>query len=117
MKGIIKGSVFTILLMVIFISVCSVVNILTDIPSPILKGILWVLLGLCTFLGSMFVSRSAENSGVLKGLASGIISILAVLVIISVVTGGIPSGTGFYIFLLICFICALLGSLTGAKTS
>ncbi len=115
MKGIIKGSLFTVLLMVIIISVVSVVNILTDIPSPILKGILWVLLGLCTFLGSLFVSRSAESSEVLKGLASGLISILAVFVIISVVTGGIPSGTGFYVFLLICFVCSLLGSFVGAN--
>lgn len=115
MKGIIKGSIFTILLMAIFISVCSVINMMTDIPTPVLKGILWIFLGLCTFLGSMFVSRSAESSRVLKGLASGILSILAVLLIISLVIGKVPSATGFYVFLLICFICSLLGSFVGAN--
>lgn len=116
MRGILKGSAFTVILMDIIISVISVVNIYTDIPSPVLKGVLWVLLGLCTFLGSMPVARSAESSGLLKGIASSILSIFVASVIISVIAGGIPSGTSFYVFLIICLICGLLGSFTGTKT-
>lgn len=116
MRGIFKGSVFTVILMTIILSAISVINIYTDIPLPVLKGILWVLLGLCCFLGSLPVARSADTSGVLKGIVSTLFSIIAATIIISLTVGHFPSGTSFYVFLLICFICGLLGSFTGAKT-
>ena len=115
MRGIIKGTAFTVILMAIVISIISVINIYTSIPTPILKGVLWVLLGLCTFLGSMPVAHSAQTAGALKGIASTLLSILIVLIIISSIIGHIPSGTSFYVFLIICFICGLLGSFTGIK--
>lgn len=115
MRGILKGSAFTIILMAIIISVVSVINIYTDIPSSLLKGIFWVLLGFCSFLGSMPVARSADTSGLLKGVSSNLLSIIAIFIIISIISGGIPSGASFYVLLIICFICGLLGSFTGVK--
>ena len=116
MRGIFKGSIFTIILMTIIISAVSAINIYTDIPLPVLKGILWVLLGLCCFMGSLPVARSADTSGVVKGIVSTILSIIAATIVISLIAGHFPSGTSFYVFLIICFICGLLGSFTGAKS-
>ena len=116
MRGIIKGSAFAVILMAIVISVISVINIYTDIPLLVLKGALWVLLGICGFSGSLLVARSADTSGMLKGIGAGILSILSAIIIIRLIAGTFPSGPSFYVFLIIYFVCSLLGALTGAKS-
>ena len=115
MKGIIKGSVFSVVLTAILICVLSIIRLYADIPDIVSKGILWAGLGLCVFFGCLPVSRSASGNKLIRGIASSLITILLLGIAASVAGRGVPGSSAFYCMSLICFVCGLLGSFVGAR--
>ena len=113
MKGIIKGSLFSLILILILSAIVAVVNMKISIPQSFLKGILWILSGGCIFAGVIPVTKSATNGKFLRGISSSFITVIMVLVIVCLAGKGIPSGGSFYAYGLICMLCGLLATLAG----
>ncbi len=115
MKGIIKGSIFSLLLMILFISILSVIYMNVEIPQVFLKGALWVIMGLCVFAGSMPVARWSDSKKLLRGMASSVITIAIIFIAVLIKCGQMPE-SNFYIMALICLACGLLGSCAAIKS-
>lgn len=114
MKGIIKGSVFSTILIFIIICIIAVINMNTKINPVFLKGGLWILLGLCIFLGCLPVSRSGKSKKILRGLFCALLTIVVLFITVSIASKNIPNTGHFYAFSIIMLISGFLGALTGA---
>ena len=114
MKGIIKGSLFSVLLIIIFISIISVVQMNIDIPDTIIKISLWILMGISVFAGCLPVARSGENKKILRGIGCGLITVVALFISVCIAAKHIPTTGTFYTLALICLVCGLLGAAAGA---
>lgn len=115
MKGIIKGTLFSLISIAVISSVAAAVSMFAEIPDTILKIILWSMAGLCVFVGSLLVSKGAQSYKALRGSVSAAATILALFAVSSVVNNGVPSGGGFYTLSLIAAICGILGALMGSR--
>lgn len=115
MKGIFKGSLFSVILMTVFICIVAAAAMLINIPDSVFKGILWVILGLCVFVGCLPVAKSGSSGKVLRGLGSAFFTVAIVFIVVCIAGKQIPQSGSFYAFALVCMLCGLLGSLAGAR--
>ena len=113
MKGLVKGSLFSVILILIISGIAAVVNMKLTVPHSVLKGILWVISGICVFAGVLPVTKSADSNKFLKGIGCSFITVIMLLVIVSIAGKALPSTGGFYAYSLICMLCGLLGAIVG----
>ncbi|MBP3362109.1 MAG: TIGR04086 family membrane protein [Clostridia bacterium] len=115
MKGIVKGTLFSLISIAVIASAAAAISLFAEIPDAILKTVLWSMAGLCVFIGSLLVSKGAQSYKSLRGIISAAATILGLLTVSSVANKGIPSNGGFYTLALIAAICGILGALMGSR--
>ena len=115
MKGIVKGSLFSAVLIFIVLSVGALVNIKFSIPDYIFKGVLWILSGICVFAGTLPVARSSAEKKFIRGLGCALTTVILLFFFVSVAGKHIPASGTFYAYALICMLCGILGSLAGTS--
>ena len=113
MKGVLKGSLFSLILMFIIISITAFINVKLHIPCSVLKGILWTISGICIFAGVLPVTKSATQGKFLRGIGSAFVTVIFMLTAVSAASGHIPTNGSFYAYALICMLCGTLGAIIG----
>lgn len=113
MRGIVKGSIFSLILILILSAIAAFINMKISVPQSVLKGILWILSGICVFAGVLPVTKSATDRRLFRGIACSFLTVLIMMIILSITGKGLPLTGAFYAYGLICMLCGLLGSLIG----
>lgn len=113
MKGVLKGSLFSLILIFIIIGISALINMKLHIPPYILKGILWTVSCICIFAGVLPVTKSASEGKFFRGIGCAFVTVLFMLIAVSAASGHIPTSGSFYAYALICMLCGLLGAVIG----
>ncbi len=116
MKGVLKGSLFSLVLILITVVIAAFVNMKMDIPHSVLKGILWIVSVVCIFAGVLPVTKSATSGKLVRGIGCSLFTVIIMLIIASLSCGSLPLTGSFYAYSLICILCGLLASIVGINT-
>jgi putative membrane protein (TIGR04086 family) len=114
--SILKGSVFAVVITLIFIILFAAVMQLSTLPESIIRPVVQVLRILSIAAGGAFVARKAESRGWIKGAATGVFYVLLVS-LIGVVSGGQFSFDRIFISdLLMGIVVGAIGGAIGINT-
>ena len=115
MKGILKGFIFTFIMLSILVATLAGIFVIVDIPEFVLKAILWSIICFCVFSGSVLVARGAESRKSIKGIVSALLSVIALFITVCILGNSIPTTGSFYALATIIVICGMVGAFTGSR--
>lgn len=115
MKGIIKGMLFSVILILIFICAATILIMQTEPNNTLLRIILWAIMCFGIFSGSILVSKAATEKKAAKGIITSLLSIVVITLALILLSGTAPSGM-LYTLILLLAISGVIGSFVGART-
>lgn len=116
MKGILKGFIFTFIILAILTAAITAITVFAEIPGSVLKAVMWGIVSLCVFMGANLVSHGADEKKSAKGILCTLVSISVLFIIVCLLNKGIPVTGGFYALATIAAICGITGAFTGSRS-
>ena len=115
--GIIKGSIFSIIISAILLLIFAVLLSYTNLSENTMLPVTLVVTGVSILIGSMISTRKIRKNGILNGGMVGIIYIIALYLISSLFLAGFYLTFKSFIMLIIGIITGMIGGIIGVNTN
>ena len=115
--GIIKGSIFSIIISAILLLFFAVLLSYTNLSENTMLPVTLVVTGVSILIGSMISTRKIRKNGILNGGMVGIIYIIALYLISSLFLAGFYLTFKSFIMLIIGIITGMIGGIIGVNTN
>lgn len=115
--GIIKGSIFSIIISAILLLIFAVLLSYTNLSENTMLPVTLVVTGVSILIGSMISTRKIRKNGILNGGMVGIIYIIALYLISSLFLAGFYLTFKSFIMLIIGIITGMIGGILGVNTN
>ena len=115
--GIIKGSIFSIIISAILLLIFAVLLSYTNLSENTMLPVTLVVTGVSILIGSMISTRKIRKNGILNGGMVGIIYIIALYLISSLFLAGFNLTFNSFIMLITGIITGMIGGIIGVNTN
>ena len=112
---IIKGSVFAIILSVVFLLIYALVLTYTDISESTIIPVVTVIVGISILIGSMVSVRKIRKNGLLNGGIVGLIYVIALYITSSMCLVGFSITLNSLIVLIVGILTGMVGGIIGVN--
>ena len=111
--NLIRGTVISILLTLIFLMVYAVLLSYTNISEDTMTPVILVITGVCILIGSSISSINLKKQGMINGGLVGLIYVLFLYVISSIFLSGFALTTKTIWMLIIGIVTGMIGGIIG----
>ncbi len=112
---IIKGSVFAIILSIVFLLIYALVLTYTDISESTIIPVVTVIVGISILIGSMVSVRKIRKNGLLNGGIVGLIYVIALYITSSMCLVGFSITLNSLIVLIVGILTGMVGGIIGVN--
>ena len=112
---IIKGSVFAIILSIVFLLIYALVLTYTDISESTIIPVVTVIVGISILIGSMVSVRKIRKNGLLNGGIVGLIYVIALYITSSMCLVGFSLTLNSLIVLIVGILTGMIGGIIGVN--
>lgn len=113
LKCIIKGLLFTIIMIVLFLILITVISYFTDVNDNMVNILIFSGIGLGVFAGAFAASKASESHGAVYGIAIGILSFMLFLLFSITANGRLCFNSHIASVLAVCVCSGFLGGILG----
>ena len=114
---IIKGSLLSIIVSVIFLIIFAMLLTYTNLSENTITPIVLAIVGLSILLGSYFSTNKINKKGILNGAMVGIIYMLILYIISSVIFMDFSINASSIIMIICGIIAGIIGGIVGVNTN
>ena len=112
---IIKGSVFAIILSIVFLLIYALILTYTDISESTIVPVVTVIVGISILIGSMVSVRKIRKNGLLNGGIVGLIYVIALYITSSMCLVGFSITLNSLIVLIVGILTGMVGGIIGVN--
>lgn len=112
-KGIIKGLLFTVLMVFLCLLLVTAVSYFTDVSAKAVDILIFLSLGAGVFLGAFFVAKAALSRGAVYGMVIGFLSFILFLFFSFSVNGRILFNSHVFSVMAVTICSGFLGGVFG----
>ena len=112
---IIKGSVFAIILSIVFLLIYALILTYTDISESTIIPVVTVIVGISILIGSMVSVRKIRKNGLLNGGIVGLIYVIALYITSSMCLVGFSITLNSLIVLIVGILTGMVGGIIGVN--
>ena len=112
---IIKGSVVSIILSLILLTIYATVLANTDVSEDTITLVVTVTTGISILVGSSMSTKKIKNKGLINGCFVGLIYMLTIYIASSIISGTFALGQSSIIMMIVGILTGMIGGIIGVN--
>lgn len=113
LKCIIKGLLFTVIMVLLFLIIITVISYFTDVNDNTVNILIFFGIGFGVYAGAFAASKASESYGTVYGIVVGALSFMLVLLFSIAANGRLCVNSHIASVLAVCVCSGFLGGILG----